>query len=60
MILTTVMPNTNMFRSGKSLTLIGYSSGLPEIAEADILNQSYDLPHKYGLTPDKVLYLGVL
>ena len=40
------------------LTLIGYSTGLPEIAEADQLNQSYDLPHNDQLTPDKVLSLG--
>ena len=45
---------------GKSLTLIGYSSVFPEIAEADELNQGYDLPHNDCLTPDKVLYLGVL
>ena len=42
---------------GKLLTLIGYSRGLPEISEADELNQSYDLPHNNWLTPDKVLYL---
>ena len=40
---------------GQSLTLIGYSSGLHEIAEADKLNQSYDLPHNNQLTPDKFL-----
>ena len=34
-----------MFRSGKILTLIGYSSGLPGIYEADKLYTSYDLPH---------------
>ena len=34
------------------------SSGLPEIAEADELNESYDLPHNNWLAPDKVLYLG--
>ena len=44
---------------GKSLTLIGYSSGLPDISEAYKLNQSYDLPHNDRLTPDKVLYYGV-
>ena len=43
---------------GKYLTLIGYSSGLPDIAEADKLNQSWDLPHNYHLTPDKVLSFG--
>ena len=39
----------------QSLTLIGYSSGLPDIAEADKLNQIYDLHHNNPLTPDKVL-----
>ena len=39
--------------------MIGYSSGLPEIAEAEELNQSYDLPHKNRLTPDKVLSFRV-
>ena len=58
MISTIVILNTNMFRSGKFLTLIGYSSGLPEIAEADKLNQSYDIPHNNQLTPDKVLFFG--
>ena len=43
----------------QSLTLIGYSSGLPEISETDELNQSYDLPHKNRLTPDKFLSFGV-
>ena len=43
---------------GQSLTLIGYSSGLPEVFEADKLNQSYDLPHKDWLTPDTVLTFG--
>ena len=37
--------------------MIGYSSGLPEIAEAEKLNQSYDLPQNDRLTPDKVLSL---
>ena len=43
---------------GKLLTLIGYNSGLPDIYEADELNQSYDLPHNDWTTPDKVLYFG--
>ena len=43
---------------GKLLTLIGCSSGLPEISEADKLNKSYDLPHNDRLTPDKVLSFG--
>ena len=43
---------------GQLPTLIGYSSRLPEISEADKLNQSYDLPHKDRLTPDKVLSFG--
>ena len=38
--------------------MIGYISGLPEIAEADELNQSYDLPHNDRLTPYKVLSFG--
>ena len=38
--------------------MIGYSSGLPEIAEADKLNQSYSIPDNDQLTPDKVLYFG--
>ena len=44
---------------GKSLTLIGYSSGLPDISEEGKLNQSYDLPHNDPLNPDKFLYFGV-
>ena len=35
--------------------LIGYSSGLPEISEADELYRSYDLPHNNWLTPDTFL-----
>ena len=42
-------------RSTQLLTLIGYSSVLPEIFEAEKLNQSYDIPHNDRLTPDKVL-----
>ena len=44
---------------GKSITLIDYSSGFPEISEADELNQSYNLPHNDFLTPDKVLFFVV-
>ena len=43
---------------GKSLTLIGYSSGLSEIAKLDELYWSYDLPHNNWLTPDTVLSFG--
>ena len=43
---------------GKSLTLIGYSSGFPEIAEADGLNQIHDLPCNNWLTRDKVVSFG--
>ena len=38
--------------------MISYSSGLPDISEADELNQSYDLPHNYHLNPDEVLSFG--
>ena len=41
---------------GQLLSLICYSSVFPEIAEADKLNHSYDLPHNVRMTPDKVLY----
>ena len=40
------------------LTLIGYSSGFSEIAEADELYRSYDLSHNDWLTPDTVLSFG--
>ena len=40
---------------GQSLTLIGYSSELSEMAESDKLHPSYDIPHNYRLTPDTVL-----
>ena len=43
---------------GQSLTIIGYSSGLTEIGEADKLHQSYALPHNDRPTPDKVLSFG--
>ena len=39
----------------QSLTQIGYSSELPEMAGVDELYQSYDLPHNNQLTPDTVL-----
>ena len=39
---------------GKFLTMIGYSIELYELAEADELYQSYDLPQIYWLTPDTV------
>ena len=43
---------------GQSLTLIGYSSELPDMDEAEELYQSYYLPHNYWLTPDTVLSFG--
>ena len=46
---TIVTLNTNIYSClGKLLTLIDYSSGLPEIYEAEKLNESYDVPHKIG------------
>ena len=42
----------------QSLTLIGCSSGFPDISEGDELNQIYDLPHNDMVTPDKVVSLG--
>ena len=44
---------------GQLLTLIGYSCGFPDIAEADKLNQSYDMPHSGQLAPDKFLCFRV-
>ena len=44
-----------MFRLVQFLTLIGYSSELSEMAEADELYPSYNLPHNVHLTPDTVL-----
>ena len=58
MISTTAILNTSYLGLGQSITMIGYSSGLPEIAESDELNQSHDLPHNDRLTPDKVLSFG--
>ena len=43
----------------QSLTLIGYSSGLIEMAESEKLYRSYDLPHNDGMTPATVLSFGV-
>ena len=43
---------------GQSLTMIGYSSELSEISEADELYRSYVIPHNYRLTPDKVSEFG--
>ena len=43
---------------GQSLTLIGYSSGFPDISEAEKLNKSYDLTQNDRLTPDKFLSFG--
>ena len=45
---------------GQSLTLIGHSSEFSEMAEADELYWSYDIPHNDRLTPDIVLSLGGL
>ena len=38
--------------------MIGYSSWLPDISEADNLNKSYDLPHNDRANPDKFLSLS--
>ena len=38
--------------------MIGYSSELYEIPEADELYRSYNLPHNDWLTPDTVLAFG--
>ena len=45
---------------GHSLTLIGYSSELSEMAESEKLHPSYDLTQNYWLTPDTVLAFGGL
>ena len=39
---------------GQSLTLIGYSGELSEMAEADELYHSYNIPQNNRLTPDTV------
>ena len=38
--------------------MIGYSSELSEMAEADKLYQSYDIPHNNQLNPDTVSAFG--
>ena len=43
---------------GQLLTLIGYSSELSEMAEAEKLYRSYNLPHNNRLTPDTVVAFG--
>ena len=43
---------------GQFLTLIGYSSELSEIAEADELYWIYNLLHNDQLTPDTVSAFG--
>ena len=45
---------------GQLLTLIGYSSELSDMAEAEKLHPSYNLPHNDCLTPDTVLAFGGL
>ena len=55
MISKIVIVQTNRFKSGKSLTLIGYSSEFYKMAEADELYPSYNLPRNNQLTPDTVL-----
>ena len=40
--------------------MIGYSSELSEMAKADELHLSHDLPHNNRMTPDTVLLFGVL
>ena len=54
------MPNSETVSGvGQLLTLIGYSSELLDIAEADELHLSYDLPHNDWLTPDTVSEFGI-
>ena len=43
---------------GQLLTLIGYSSELSDMAEADELYKSYDLPHNNWLALDTVSAFG--
>ena len=45
-----VILQTKISGLGQLLTLIGYSSELPEMDEADKLYQSYDLRHNDCLT----------
>ena len=44
---------------GHLITLIGYSSELSDMAEADKLHPSYDIPQNDRLTPDTVLAFGI-
>ena len=53
-----VILNTSRSGLGQSLIVIGYSSGLPEIAESEELNQIHDIPRNDRLTLDKFLYFG--
>ena len=48
----------NMFRSGTVANTDCYSSEYFDMAEADRLYFSYNLPHNYLLTPDTVLAFG--
>ena len=41
------------------LTLIGYSSALPEMAEAEELHPIYDLSHNNQMTSDTVSGFGI-
>ena len=50
-----VILKTNMFRSS---IIANTSSDFSEMDEADILYQSYYLPHNYGLTSDTVSEFG--
>ena len=58
MISKIVILQKNISGLVQSLTLIGYSSELYDMAEADELYRSYNIPHNYGLTPDTVLPFG--
>ena len=60
MRLTIIIMNTNMFRSGTIANKIGYSSVLPDISEAEAINQSYDHPHNESMTHNIVLYFGCI
>ena len=43
---------------GKLLTLIGYSSELSDMAEADLLHLRHNIPLNDRLTPDTVSDIG--
>ena len=43
---------------GQFITLIGYSSELSDMAEADLLDLSHNIPHNDWLTPDTVSDIG--